>query len=53
MLATVIAATSGNVADAGTEGAETDAEREADRLAGLRDVARGLGEDVTNHGVPS
>ena len=36
-------------ADAGAERAEADAEREADRLAGLRDVARGLGEDVTNH----
>src|ERR1043165_7689898 len=36
-------------ADAGTERAEADAERERDRLAGLRDVAGGGGEDVTNH----
>ena len=31
-------------ADAGAEGAETDAEREADRLAGLRHIAGRRGE---------
>src|SRR3954452_14601151 len=40
-------------ADAGAESAGGDAEREPDRLAGLRDVACGGGEDVTNHASSS
>src|SRR4051812_47776422 len=39
-------------ADAGAERAEADAEREADGLPGLRDVAGGGGEDVTEHSFP-
>src|SRR5580765_5002143 len=41
-------------ADAGAEGAEADAERETDRLSGLRDVARRGGDQVecSEHVVP-
>src|SRR5947209_6497223 len=39
-------------ADAGAERAEADAQGKADRLAGLRHVPRGGGDDGCEHSVP-